>query len=349
MERTIKNVILSVIFKFIFLFGLISYLIYLSLDYAEKYNLFQFDTEIFRSKERIFIGICILLIVLLSYICYLDLDKRINADLKNLLKMIKNDSFENNLNVKEFILIRNGFINKNKLLEEKDRLMKNSLNFISHDMKTPLTVINTNTNLLISEFDKNDKANLSRLLKIKSQCTVITDYITTLMEVVNSFSKSDDKDNILVSKLINDLQKDIELYSDLLEEKIPTIIDFNYEDETIININSRKLKKSLTHLLNNAYEHRKNIISVNLSFKDHILKISVRDDGSGFNEKALKNAKNIFYTDNIGRTTGKGYGIGLFYVSSFVESLNGKLILENHNEQGAIQTMIIPNRRDVCI
>lgn len=336
-------------FKFIFLFVIISYLLYLGLDYAEKYSLFKFDTEIFRSKESVFLGLCIFLFTVLSYICYLDLDKKINRDLKNILKMIETDRFENNLSVKEFILIRDGFENKNKLLEEKDRLMKNSLNFISHDMKTPLTVINTNTNLVISEFDKNDSVNLSRLLKIKSQCTVITDYITTLMEVVNSFSKGDEKDNISVSKLINDLQKDIELYSDLLEEKIPTIVDFNYEDETIININSRKLKKSLTHLLNNAYEHRKKLITVEISYKNHTLKISVRDDGVGFNENSLKSAKNIFYTDNVGRTTGKGYGIGLFYVSSFVENLGGELLLENHKEQGAIQTIVIPNRSSVCI
>ena len=76
--------------------------------------------------------------------------------------------------------------------------------------------------------------------------------------------------------------------------------------------------------------------------KTEKLLIDVIDDGLGFNDESIKKAKEIFYTDNFGRTSGKGYGIGLYYVDSYMESLSGELILQNNNYGGALQRMQIP-------
>lgn len=341
MERTIKNIILDIVFRFVCaVFGIL-FVMYFALEFLEKYKIIKFDYGVLNSKINVFVGLSLLVIFYCSYLCYLQMDKKISSDLRNILNMIAENKFEKTFNTKEFIMLKRAFKSKNEQLEEKDKLLKNSLNFISHDMKTPLTVINTNVNLILSEFDNTDKTNLSRLLKIQNQCDNISDYITTLIDVVNNFSKNSCQEEISVKELIPYIENDVKLYSDLLEEKIDfSVYCINFRKT--LKVDLKKLRKSLTHLLNNAYEHKNYTISVNVKVTDKDFSISVIDDGLGFSENALENAKNIFYTDNVGRTSGKGYGLGLYYVESFVNNIDGKLILKNSVRGGAVQTMSIP-------
>ncbi len=71
------------------------------------------------------------------------------------------------------------------------------------------------------------------------------------------------------------------------------------------------------------------------------LEIRVEDNGPGFNEEALENAVQPFYTS---RRNADGTGLGLSMVYDFVQLAGGHLILGNRPEGGARVTMRLPLR-----
>ncbi|MDD7306655.1 MAG: ATP-binding protein [Peptoniphilaceae bacterium] len=159
------------------------------------------------------------------------------------------------------------------------------------------------------------------------------------MKIAKSKLDENDVCKIKLEDIVKSLEKNIMIYSDMLEEDIEVskkIEDNNsYVYGNIVNIN-----ECLIQLLNNAYEHREKTIKVEINLNNN-LEIDVIDDGLGFDKEMLINSKKLFVTSNVGRTSGKGYGIGLYYVNNYLEKISGKLELYN-GEKGAIAKMLIP-------
>lgn len=146
--------------------------------------------------------------------------------------------------------------------------------------------------------------------------------------------------------IIEDNKSLISTLKDVLESsgyELEEEIDISKQIENykiVILANTLNINECMIHLLNNAYEHRKDMIKVEIKAKDK-LKISVIDDKSGFDEVILKESKDLFVTNNIAKTAGKGYGIGLYYVNTYIERISGKLELMNI-ANGAIAKILIP-------
>ncbi len=344
MERKIRQVISIYLLQYLFKIFCTIIISLVIINLYTKYSNGIFPMEFKTSVERTF-GIFILTIVFYSYRFYDKVDNIIIKDLENIIHGIKYDYFKDGMNTLEFRMIQETLMDKNRKISEKESFINSSLSYISHDMKTPITIINANINLLKSTKKLVDK-DAERLCRIEQEANKISDYIDNLMDVTSSFYKNDKREKIKITDLLVNIKKNIELYSDLMEEGIQYYSAINDDDAYIIaNIN--KLQKSFAHLLNNAYEHKKEKIEVQIKLEHDSIIIEVIDDGIGFNNESIKKAKEIFYTDNYGRTTGKGYGIGLYFVNSYVESLGGKLILKNEDEGGAVQSMQIPMIRSI--
>ena len=258
---------------------------------------------------------------------YLGIDKNILNDLRVLEEAIKKDNYEKDLELAEFKLIAKTLKDKNEKIKEKDTFIKTSLAAISHDMKTPLTVINTNLSLVIT----NDKKDIKRLRKIKGETEKISTYIDDLMEVSGGFIDEIRLQKISLSDFLVNLKANLSLFEDMREEEIGIINDLKAKNNYYLEIDKLRFDKALSQLLTNAFEHRKESVWIELMAKNEKIIITVADDGAGFDEKGLRNGKNLFYTDNYGRTSGKGTGMGLYIANSYISAMGGKLVLENQN------------------
>ncbi len=341
MERKIRQIISSYILGYllkIFFTTIISLII---INIYQKYG-FRLINIKFKTSIELTFGVFVLAFIFFSYKFYEKIDSLIMKDLGNIINGINHNYFKNDMNSVEFKKIQDALIDKNKKIVEKENFVYSSLSYISHDMKTPITVINTNVNLI-----KNTKMlegkNIERLNRIEAEADKVSDYIEKLMDVSQSFYEIEEREKIKIVDLLANLKKNVEIYSDLREEEI--IFESSVGEDFYVIANMNKLQKSFVHLLNNAYEHRREYIKIKTSIKDEKLLIDVIDDGLGFNKESINRAKEIFYTDNYGRTSGKGYGIGLYYVDSYMESLSGELILQNNNDGGTLQRMQIPVSR----
>jgi signal transduction histidine kinase/CheY-like chemotaxis protein len=81
-----------------------------------------------------------------------------------------------------------------------------------------------------------------------------------------------------------------------------------------------------------------------MTSRDHAdwLAISVRDNGTGFSEAAMKNAFTPFYTTKKGSV---GRGLGLSTVFDYAKVNGGRVILDNHIDGGAEVTLRIPYKQ----
>lgn len=258
---------------------------------------------------------------------YIGIDKNILNDLRILEESIKKDDYDKDLELAEFDLIAKTLKDKNKKIREKDSFIKTSLAAISHDMKTPLTVINTNLSLL----KPIDLKNQARIVKIKGETDKIAAYIDDLMEVSGGFIDQISLEKISLLEFLANLKANLSLFEDMREEEIGLINEINIRNKYYLKIDKIRFDKALSQLLTNAFEHRKSAVWLELAEKNGEIIITVADDGAGFDEKSLKDGKNLFYTDNYGRTSGKGTGMGLFIANSYIEAMGGMLVLENQN------------------
>jgi len=69
-----------------------------------------------------------------------------------------------------------------------------------------------------------------------------------------------------------------------------------------------------------------------------MVKITIRDTGEGFSQKALDQLFTPFFTTKEG-----GTGLGLAVVKRIVEGLKGKVSGKNHSQGGAEITMLLPS------
>mgnify|MGYP005777605819 CR=1 FL=1 len=85
--------------------------------------------------------------------------------------------------------------------------------------------------------------------------------------------------------------------------------------------------------------YAKSSISIQYAATNDTFSITVTDDGSGFDDTALKSAANPFYTTEKKSDTGQHLGLGLNICKILCERHNGNIILSNCIEAGASVTV----------
>ncbi len=321
MEKRVKNLALGLLldnFLRVLVYGILT-IIALKLGQEYLYPL--------RLKRDFAMGVFMIYSLYFLRKFYIGIDKNILNDLRILEESIKKDDYDKNLSLAEFDLIEKTLKDKNEKIREKDSFIKTSLAAISHDMKTPLTVINTNLSLL----KPIDLKNQTRIVKIKGETDKISAYIDDLMEVSGGFIDQISSEKNSLSDFIVNLKANLSLFEDMREEEIGLINEINIRSKYYLKIDKIRFDKALSQLLTNAFEHRKSAVWIELNEKNGQFIITVADDGAGFDEKSLREGKNLFYTDNYGRTSGKGTGMGLFIANSYISAIGGDLVLANEN------------------
>lgn len=321
MEKRVKNLVLGLLldnFLRVLVYGILTILA-LKLGQEYLYPL--------RLKRDFPMGVFMIYTLYFLRKFYIGIDKNILNDLRILEEAIKKDDYDKDLSLAEFDLIARTLKDKNQKIREKDSFIKTSLAAISHDMKTPLTVINTNLSLL-KPIDLKNKA---RIVKIKGETDKIAAYIDDLMEVSGGFIDQISLEKISLLEFLANLKANLSLIEDMREEEIGLINDINRQNNFYLKIDKIRFDKALSQLLTNAFEHRKRAVWIELNEKNGQIIITVADDGRGFDQKSLREGKSLFYTDNYGRTSGKGTGMGLFIADSYIEAMGGRLVLENQN------------------
>ncbi|MGJ4788178.1 ATP-binding protein [Leptospira koniambonensis] len=225
-----------------------------------------------------------------------------------------------------------------KLVEESEKFYSALFNSVSHDFRTPLTVIRASLDLLETGNGKNDKEKSELFSEIRIAYKKLDRLVGDLLDMSRLES----------GRLMLDLQWEDPL--DLVNE---TIRIAEYEkgehilsvqtDETmpLVRMDRRLMIQVLIHLLQNAFLHteKDSTVIVRASVpKDHLL-LTVEDNGPGI---PAGQENRIF--EKFTKVSGsmQGTGLGLSICKGLVEAQGGKIWAENKQEGGARFLIRIP-------
>lgn len=240
-----------------------------------------------------------------------------------------------------------------KQLHEMDEMKFRFFTNISHEFRTPLTlIINPVEKLLKEDKAEEDKALLS----------IIQRNAYGLLELVNQlldFRKLDvhkDTLNISVGDVVAYIKDICYSFTELANQKS---INFSFStsiSELRMEFDPEKIKKIVFNLLSNAFKFTPNSgkIDVNMSLIQQLnedkklLKITVADSGIGIPAKDLDRIFERFYrVENPENGNQTGTGVGLHIVSEYVKLHEGVIGVESQIGKGSIFTVMIPANQHI--
>ncbi len=245
-------------------------------------------------------------------------------------------------------------------LAEIDEMKSNFFANISHEFRTPLTLILSPLKQIMSdnEIDNPQKyyevmyRNASRLKKLINQILDLSKLEAGRMELQTS-----------PVNIISILKTLVLSFSSLAESKNISL-NFNYEFEKIVAyIDNEKLEKIINNLLSNTlkFTPKGGIVNVSIlvtsngkpqnsqsfDFNSRFIEITIEDNGNGIPADHLENIFNRFYQSDDSHTRDyEGTGIGLALVKELVDVHKGYIRVESKVGEGSKFTVQLPLGKD---
>jgi two-component system sensor histidine kinase KdpD len=229
---------------------------------------------------------------------------------------------------------------KNMLVRESERLSRILLNSISHELKTPLTVIQGSASALLDSDTINDSGSRAQLL---DEILESTEKLNGIVENLLSMNRLES--GLLNLKIVPADPEDIlsiaiKQVKRELEGRTLRIV--RPENLPLVPCDMLLIIQVVSNLLQNAgrYSHEKSAITIGLEETKTGLRFFVSDEGPGVKADDLPHIFEKFYKGE--RSTKGGTGLGLSICKGIIEAHNGCITALNPKEGGFSVEFTIP-------
>lgn len=282
----------------------------------------NFTISILKS-QFIYVTILVLILSLIvSYFISKKLSKpieEITVSAKELAKGNYQKDFTTKTDIIEIEELTNTLNTTRKELAKTDELRRDLMANVSHDLKTPLTMIKAYAEM-VRDLTYNDKekrdSNLNIIIEETDRLALLVNDILTLSKLQQSM------DNLTLSEfdlilLIKNILKRFTIY----EEKYGYNIIFKHTNirKLMIKADQKKIEQVLYNLIINAinYTGSDMTVVINISKVNTLYKIEIIDSGKGIDTKDLDNIFDKYYkSEKKHKRNLYGTGLGLSIVKS---------------------------------
>lgn len=227
--------------------------------------------------------------------------------------------------------------------QQEEDLRKNSfIGMVSHELKTPLTSLNSIVQVATKKLKNSDDAWLASAM---DKATLQTKKMARL---INGF--------LNISRLESgQLQIDKQPFniSDLLQESVDEarLTDLTYHikleacDNIVVYADKDKIASVITNILSNAikYSPKGSEILVNCRQQQNEVIVDIKDEGIGIrNEDVKKLFERYYRVEDAAVKTISGFGIGLFLSAEIVKRHNGRIWVKSDPGKGSTFYFAIP-------
>ena len=248
-------------------------------------------------------------------------------------------------NIKEFEDVLISFSHMKESLKasleqqwKAEQMQKEQIAALAHDLKTPLTVIQGNADL-ISETELDEEQRLYTEY-ISSSSEQMQLYIRTLIDISRATTGYQlHMEDIDLPAYVEQLQRQIGALCQT--KKIGLQMEIEHLP-AVLSADKLLLERAIMNVVNNAldYSQQDSSISISMMGDNGSLKISVTDAGPGFSQEDLLHAEEQFYMADHSRSSDLHFGMGLFITKSIIRQHGGQLILSNSEKTGGARVTI---------
>jgi signal transduction histidine kinase/CheY-like chemotaxis protein/ligand-binding sensor domain-containing protein len=232
-----------------------------------------------------------------------------------------------------------------KRVKELDSLKTRLYTNITHEFRTPLTVI-----MGMSENIK-EHPNERKLIRRNSKNLLrLVNQLLDLSKLESGNLKLDK----IQGDIVNYLQYLTESFYSMATEKDIRLTFYSEEEELIMDYDEVKIQHIIYNLLSNAIKFTPKGGKVILHLRqieqneNPQLKLKVKDNGIGITAEKLPHVFDRFYqADDSATRSGEGTGIGLTLVKELVEMMGGRISVESTLHKGTEFTIWLPVKREV--
>lgn len=325
------------------------------MDYSEIFSSSKNLLKLTNTFVLLVFGVIFLFVVLLA--------TKITIPILRLSKVIKEvakGNFEEDINIKSKDEIEELSLDFNKMkykIKDQIETIKNDrddlkkiaghrkvfFDNMTHEMKTPLTIISGYSQILLKQ-DFNDKEFARKSIKkINDESERMHNMVIELLEIskVESNITSDIRQDINISQIIDAACNDMKIRADKYEIHIEKAID---KEVTVLG-NPNELRRVIINIIDNAikYSNIKSTINVKLLKEHSNCNIIIKDEGQGIPSDKLEMIFEPFYRVNkqTSRETGSS-GLGLSIVKKIIDKHNGDIKIISEEGIGTEVHIIIP-------
>lgn len=206
-----------------------------------------------------------------------------------------------------------------KPLEESYKKQKQFISDAGHELKTPVSVVSANAELLAREIGENQW--LSNIQYENERMGLL---VGQLLELARTENVTTQTERLDFSRLV--CGEALPFESVAFEKGF--VLNCNIANDLFVDGNSTQLKQLVSILLDNAIRHSTNGKDVSLFLKEekNTAKLSIINNGKEIPPKQIKQLFERFYrSDTVRNSESNHYGLGLAIAKAIVTAHNGKI------------------------
>jgi two-component system sensor histidine kinase KdpD len=213
-----------------------------------------------------------------------------------------------------------------EIAAETERIRNAVLSAVSHDLRTPLTVITSASSTLVEHGERlqaSARAEMARL--ISEEASRLSELLKSLLDVtrLQAGRLSVNREWESLEEVVASVLRRVEERTGQGAWRVRTYLQ---DDLPLLEIDATLIEQVLVNLINNALAYAGNDlpVEVNISVHDeNDILVSVIDHGKGLSSEDLTRVFEKFF--RVGGNSGSGLGLGLTLARGIVEAHGGKM------------------------
>ena len=239
----------------------------------------------------------------------------------------------------ELILV----VHETTQLRQMDSMRRDFISNLSHELRTPVSVIKANSETLLDGALENKKDAKIFSKAILHNADRLSEMVTSLIDL--SRIEYGELKFVIENIVLNQIVESVVLAFKNKAKRKNIQVVFERQSEVTVNSDAKAIERVLNNLLDNAFKYspENSIIQISLRKQGEAIRLAVIDQGEGVAEEDQDLVfKRFFRTASARANTQQGSGLGLAIVKNLVYNLQGDVGVESRPEGGSEFWFTIP-------